>query len=373
MAIVKLVISFLLSLGQVLSPVGAWIMAGGEGAFFTDWSAEDEFTADDYIELQKTPGKDFVILNLADVQLDDDEVYGEYGESSNALIKKLIEDYKPDLITMTGDNAWGTMAYLEIIKLVDSYGIPWAPIMGNHDGQGCISEFWAAYHLSEAENCLFEFGPKDMGYGNYVINVTENGKIVHTIFMMDTHSDSTYTLENGKTVSAYDHLWDNQQAWYKWAVEGTAKLAGHTVESTVFIHIPVVEYYDAWEVYMGDTYKYGKIPEEYAPIAYGSKYEVGGIPRYEPGDGTIIKFNNGFFSLCKELGSTKNILAGHDHVNDFSILYEGIRLTYVVKTGPGCYYDESMIGGTTVTINSLGSAEITQHYYNLSDFGFTGE
>ncbi|MBQ3603001.1 MAG: metallophosphoesterase [Clostridia bacterium] len=367
---ITLVISFILAIGQVLSPVGALIKAGGEDAFFTEWSATDEFGADDYIELKKEPGKDFVILNLADLQLQDDEIYAKAGKYTFELVEKLVEDTDPDLITLTGDNAWDTMSYLETIKLVDSFGIPWAPVMGNHDGQGCISEFWAAYHISESENSVFEFGPADMGYGNYIVNVTENGRIVHTVFFMDTHNNRDYTLEDGTVVGGYDHLWENQMAWYEWAVKGIAKLANHTVPSTVFMHIPVVEYLDAWVKYMDGPYEFGTIDNKYYPIASGSKFEVGGFPCHEAGDGTVTLFNNGFFSLCQRLGSTKDIIVGHDHVNDFSILHEGIRLTYAVKTGFGSYWQPEFIGGTTVNINTFGIATITQHYYDLAENGW---
>ena len=355
MAIIKLIIAGILALGQILSPVGAWLANSGEGAFFTDWSREDEFTSEAYIELEKEAGKDFVILNLADVQLDDDELYEALGEESMALVAKLIEDKEPDLITLSGDNAWGTMTYLKLIELVDSYGIPWAAVMGNHDGQGCMSEFWAAYHLAEAENSLFQFGPDGMGYGNYVINITENGKIIHSVYMMDTHNNREYNI-NGETVKGYDHLWDDQIDWYKWCVEGTNAIAGKTVESTVIMHIPVYEYFDAWYAVSSDVDdangNLGTIDPAYADIASGRRGEYGGHP----------PVSNGFFTLCKELGSTKNMVVGHDHVNSSSIVHEGIRLTYGLKLGEGCYFEEGMTGGTTLSIHSDGSAT-TKHCY----------
>lgn len=363
MAILRLIMAGFLALGQILAPVGAWISNFGESAFFTEWSAEDEFTTDSYIELEKEVGEDFVVLNLADVQLDDDELYDSLGEESMALVAKLIEDMQPDLITLSGDNAWGTMTYLDLIKLVDSYGIPWAAVMGNHDGQGCISEFWAAYHLAEAENSLFEFGPEGMGYGNYLINITENGKIVHSVYMMDTHNNREYETADG-TIGGYDHLWDNQMDWYKWCVEGTNAIAGYNVPSTVIMHIPVVEYYDAWHAVATDideaNGKLGVI-ENPTDDVYGRRGETGGHP----------PVNNGFFALCKELGSTKHMIVGHDHDNDYSIVYEGIRLTYAVKTGAGCYYTEDMMGGTTLTIDSNGNGTITQNYYALTDGEWT--
>ncbi len=362
MAIIKLVISFFMSLSTILLPVAALIREGGEDAFFTHWSETDTIGKDQYIALEKDPDKDFVVLNLTDVQLDDDEVYGKQGIYTESLIRMLVDDHKPDLITLSGDNAWGTMAYIELINLVDSFGIPWAPVMGNHDGQGCISEFWAAFLLTQAENCLFRFGPRDMGYGNYFINVTENGKIIHTFFMMDTHNNGTFTDADGKEVEGYDHLWKNQQDWYKWAVNGIAAIAGKTVESTVIMHIPVVEYADAWDMVKMDKegHEYGVIDPSYSDIASGRRREyVCSSP-----------VNNGFFSLCKELGSTKNMLVGHDHVNDFSILYQGIRLTYAVKTGFSCYWDNDMVGATTITVNSLGNATIHQNYVDPAVNGF---
>ncbi len=361
MATIKLIIAFILSMCQIISPLIPWAATFGGGVYFSEWSAQDEFTADSYIELEKTPGDDFVILNLADVQISDDELFAAEGDNTKALLEKIVEDKQPDLITLSGDNAWDTVAYIKLIEWIDSFDIPWAPVMGNHDGQGCPNEFWAAYLYYEAENCLFEFGPKDMGYGNYIINITENGEIIHTLFMMDTHSSATFTLDDGTTIDCYDHLWDNQLDWYRWGVEGTKKLAGHTVESTVIMHIPVIEYRYAWaEAWDEENQCY---TPKYDSTSYGANFE----------DIWSSEVNNGFFDLCKELGSTKNMLVGHDHVNDSSILYQGIRLSYALKTGFGSYWIKEKIGGTTVTVNSAGNAQIQHHYYDIDELGYEFE
>ena len=70
--------------------------------------------------------------------------------------------------------------------------------------------------------------------------------------------------------------------------------------------------------------------------------------------------------MCKELGSTKNIVAGHDHVNNFSVEYQGIRLSYALKTGYGAYYDEDMAGASTVTVNKSGNAVVEHHFVDKS-------
>ena len=64
----------------------------------------------------------------------------------------------------------------------------------------------------------------------------------------------------------------------------------------------------------------------------------------------------GLFDAIKELGSTKNVLVGHDHINNFSINYEGIRLTYsMASSSVGL---KRVVGGTLLTINDEGKAVI---------------
>lgn len=72
--------------------------------------------------------------------------------------------------------------------------------------------------------------------------------------------------------------------------------------------------------------------------------------------------SNGFFDLIKEKGSTKNVLCGHDHVNDYSILYQGVRLTYTLKVGAGCYWEPELNGGTVLTVDGSGSASVAHHF-----------
>ena len=360
------IFAVLISLSSILSPVFLKWTQGETG--FVKWSKDDEFEISDTIEIQKKHGKDFVILNLTDCQLSFCESYKEEGKVLKYTIDKLVEETQPDLITVTGDNAWCTSAYLWFVKLMDSYNIPWAPIMGNHDGQSTPSEWWCAYQLANARNCLFKYGPEGMGYGNYIINVVEsdsNGykKYVHTLFMMDTHSNCDDN-ENGIINSVngsggYDNLWANQMEWYEWAVNGIKELNhGETVESTLFIHIPLCEYKDAMALTcdIDESGSFTGIKEEYKDTVFGANHE--GICS-APG-------NNGMFALIKSLGSTKNVICGHDHINSLSIPYEGVRLSYALKTGKGCYWEEGMNGGSVVTFGVDGEASFSHFYIDPS-------
>ncbi len=312
--------------------------------YFYKWNNALPFDLEKYvIEIKKNPEKDFVILNFGDIQCHDGEAYSEVGEFYEETIDKLIKKTKPDLITLTGDNAFDPFAYLRLINFIEKYNIPWAPVMGNADHEGLVSEFWIAYRLTKAKNCLFKCGPEGMGYGNYIINITENGKPIHTLFMMDTHH------EDGIQQGSYDHFYKEQIEWYKWAVEGIKNTVGRIVPSSVFMHIPVPEYLDAW--YSIQDGKGGLLPP-YDKVPFCKYQEEIGAPL----------FNFGFFELCKNLKSTKNMLCGHEHTNCFSIDYQGIVLTYVLKTGYGCYWEHETHGGTTLTVKSTGET-ITEHNY----------
>ncbi len=63
-----------------------------------------------------------------------------------------------------------------------------------------------------------------------------------------------------------------------------------------------------------------------------------------------------------EKGATTHVFVGHDHVNDYSVNYRGVTLTYGVKSSRQIYYDENMIGGTLISIATDGTVSIERKY-----------
>ena len=62
-------------------------------------------------------------------------------------IAELIENERPDLILLTGDIVYGEfddsgIIWTRIIDFMDSFGIPWAPIFGNHDNESAKGVAW---------------------------------------------------------------------------------------------------------------------------------------------------------------------------------------------------------------------------------------
>lgn len=330
------------------------------------FSYEDPFVLDSSPILQKDPEKDFVVLNLTDIQLTDHDLspFTPVAVQTFLYIDELIKRTNPSLITISGDIGCGyARATHAIATFIDSYGIPFAPVFGNHDHEihsadaNYTAEIFASY-----EHCLFQKGPKNLGVGNYMIHIMEGTRLVHTFFMMDSHDHATFKVD-GEEVYGYDHFWngENQQLdWYYWAVNGITAYQGEVVPSTVIAHIPLVQFKDAFE----NAWDYDKAPNPYDCEDYKNgcyKYDTAfGV--FWDGKVNSAPVDNGFFALMQAMGSTEHFIVGHDHTNNYSVMYEGIRLTYALKTGAGCYWNKRLNGGTTITVGSDGHATVAHEY-----------
>ena len=323
------------------------------------------------ITLKKNPGKDFIILNITDPQLGDPE--WEDGHVNRQIleytIRTLIEKVKPDLITVSGDLAWAgyNHAYTMLADYLESFQIPWAPIWGNHDNQNGadyidkIATRYLAY-----PHCVYEKGDPALGNGNYVIRIEENGKLVEAIFMMDSHDKADYTDEKGEIRQEWAKLIPAQMEWYK---EQSALLKGDGCkDATLILHIPIYAYRTASLAAFKEGLTLNEVTLEQAKKGecWNAGYEnsVGvqheGISSYPADDGV--------FTVLKEDGLVKHILAGHDHVNNWIITHEGITMIFALKAGAGCYWEPTLNGGTVFKVNQDGVASVAHEYVDISHF-----
>ena len=97
-------ILFFTAFQMLIGPFVGLVLHGGERGFFENWSKDQTFTRDYAVELEKDPDRDFVILNLTDIQLGDEAL-----EEGGAMVKRntdrIVEATKPDLITVSDFNA----------------------------------------------------------------------------------------------------------------------------------------------------------------------------------------------------------------------------------------------------------------------------
>lgn len=316
--------------------------------------------------IEKKPEKDFILLNLSDPQLGDLD-YGEDNLANKVLIRtitELIDAEHPDLITVSGDLAYGEQyrAYREFASMMESFGIPWAPVWGNHDDQ-CLSfpcEIAGKILRHHSPRfCLYEEGahPED-GRGNYFIGITENGKPVTAVFLQDSHDRDVC---NGK------------DCWGKLSPTQVERLEKDSLrfrkqgykDGLLVLHIPIYAYREAFEAAFSGICK----PEEVKPGESGApKYWNDG---YKDSFGVIHEgiasypAEEGAFAAIQRGGLIKAVIAGHDHVNNTSINWKGIRLVYSLKAGTGCYWDKELNGGTVIRIGSDGIREIVHRYVDV--------
>lgn len=297
----------------------------------------------------KMTGKEFKIINFADLQIDKLEQFGDDG-IPYLVVKEAIEAEKPDMITFSGDNAVGTLT-LELYKLIcdrlDVYEIPYFFVYGNHD-----RETLPANEIADVINSS-KYGHIKAGYteycmfGNYTIDIVNSkGKPVHRILMMDSAvSWDKYEVDFGYA----DEAKTGRNNWYKSMIEGIP------CESTIIMHIPFVDFLIVYD-------EYEKAQEANDEEKLKALAPIGPCRKKEGVNTSTLAGE--FFPVILECGNTKNVIVGHDHSNDYSLVYQGVRLTYSVKTGNGCYfYDETMCGCTSLTIDDKGNTTTDQRYY----------
>ena len=65
----------------------------------------------------------------------------------------------------------------------------------------------------------------------------------------------------------------------------------------------------------------------------------------------------------KQSNSLSHTFAGHDHVNAYSVDYQGVRLTYGLKSSRQFYYSEELVGGTLITLKvDTGNVSVDIEY-----------
>nr|MCR5278775.1 metallophosphoesterase [Lachnospiraceae bacterium] len=268
----------------------------------------------------------------------------------------------PDLIVFIGDNVTGGRnreRLKEFCDFVDSYGIYWCPILGNHEGDNPLSEkrrdmvkkmSGAKFCLLEADDKTLPDGRKVGRNGNYAIHLcNKDSKIFETLFFIDTGSDMTpkevkeHGLDSSRSYDAY--ILPTQIEWYR----GMVEKQGKGVRSVVFGHIPLPEFKLGYELATDNDREYS--------------HENGWISGYRRENVCCSPVNTGMFSAMLESDSTYAYFAGHDHINDFIVTYKGIMLGYNL---PGNYSSYNIISKKEKPI--FGGIDYPIQGYNIYTF-----
>ncbi len=322
-----------------------------------------------------TTDRDFVILQLTDVHIGGGAFSAGKDRSAMEAVAQLVYESKPDLVIITGDIAYpvpfqsGSFNNLnptkEFAALMESLGVYWTVVFGNHDTEAYsyynreeISKFYYNAEINFAHNdkahCLFQSGPADVdGYGNYIINVKNTqGIITQSLVLLDSHS---YTDGDYLGIRwAYDNIHQNQIDWYSREIDNidaqnkAIDPDSAMVKSLMFFHIPLHEYLDAWNEYVDN----GMQDTENVILKYGIAGESGKVVYAGIGEDEM-------FETILAKGSTQGIFCGHDHLNNFSLDYKGVRLTYGMSIDYLAYFGihkkTEQRGGTVITVSPDGA------------------
>lgn len=325
--------------------------------------------------------EDFKVVQLTDVHIGGGWMSLKKDGMALNAVAAMVTAEKPDLVVVTGDigypvpfqsGTFNNKSSAEIFaELMEQLGVYWTLCFGNHDTEAYSfysGEDMSEFYLSEKyEHCLFQAGPEDIsGYGNQVINIKQtNGVISQSLYILDSHSYTDGDIFG--VMWKYDNIHQDQIDWYKQNVEmynaenaeicKTLGIKESDVKSTMFFHIPLTEYRDAWCEYADNGFE----DTENVKLVYGTAGESKKVVYCGMGEDEL-------FETILELGSTTGIFCGHDHKNNFSLYYKGIRLTYGMSVDylayPGIYKLGSQRGCTVIMYSPDGTFDCTaENYY----------
>lgn len=314
-----------------------------------------------FFSIEKQDDEDFRILQLTDTHIGGGNLSKKNDKKTIDSMLNVINSVRPHLIILTGDvlyplslhtgNLNNEITAYAVVNFFESLGIPWTIVFGNHDNSAATtlnrSELADIFANDDLRYCLFNKNPIDenlSGYGNNVINVVnEDGTINNTLFLFDSHS----TVSAGK----YDKIHDDQVEWYKktvtdLSVEENGVAEGEKVKSLAFFHIPLEEYKTALELHKAGSgevkYLYGDADEKI--LCYETKKN---------------RAKGKLFDAIVGMSSTAATFCGHNHKNNFAIMYKGVQLTFgssMVYNGlSGIAKNDTYRGGTLITLDNGGN------------------
>ncbi|EAS35244.3 phosphoesterase [Coccidioides immitis RS] len=220
------------------------------------------------------------------------------------FVGKLLDEEKPDLVVLSGDQINGDTApdaQTATYKFADLFikrKIPYAAIFGNHDDEGNLDRTALMTLMQNLPYSLSKPGPVDVdGVGNYVVEILghSSSHSALSLYMLDTHKYSP----DERQYPGYDWLKPSQISWFKNTAQSLKKdhqAYTHIHMNLAFIHIPLPEYRNVKGSYHGNWLE--------APTA----------PR----------FNSGFKDALIE-ENVVLVSCGHDHANDYCMLEKNAK------------------------------------------------
>ncbi len=299
----------------------------------------------------------FKIVVFADCQDDADP-----NDKMIEMIENALDVEKPDLVAFTGDNvvvtiesSFRTGAQKIIQPLIDR-NIPYVYTFGNHDDEyGMSKETMHNVYMSLGTCLTYDADPSLNGFGNCNVPIysSTGNDIAFNLWMIDS-----LAYEVG--ITEYDHVREDQLAWYKKTSLELEEQAGHKVNSIMFQHIALPEIYNLLvedsggsKTYQGKTYR-----QELNENASGYLGEFPCPPRT----------NGGQFDALLERGDVLGVVTGHDHSNGFHGKYKGIGFLQMPGMSFQSYGDDNCRGYGVIEIDERDTSTYSTYIVPYIDF-----
>ena len=262
------------------------------------------------LTLKMKPNKPLKIVQFTDLHLMNDMK----DLKTKGLIKKMIHEHHPDWIVFTGDQ---TMAkdspklYKDLGLYMGQFKTPWSFIFGNHDTDEDVPYEALIDSIKDAKYLAFKPGNPQFGYSNYFIEIKEKKLTKGLFFLMDSHIDAFYMIDQ-KPTWGYGSLKEEQLLWMDSVINQYQTPYEKGPSSLLFCHIP---------------------PYEYKTITPSDKHAYIGSFNESPCTPPV---KNNLLEILNRTKSCKGIFVGHDHYNDYSFTIDNILFAYGRVSG---HYD----------------------------------
>ena len=276
-------------------------------------------------ELQFNKDGKFKIVQFTDVHF---KYKNPASDIALERINQVLDEEQPDFVIFTGDVVYSAPAdkgMLQVLEQVSKRKLPFVVTFGNHDNeQGMTREQLYDIIRQVPGNLMPDRG--SVLSPDYVLTVKASSdakKDAAVLYCMDSNSYSPL-----KDVKGYSWLTFDQVNWYRQqSAAYTARNGGKPLPALAFFHIPVPEYNEA-------------ASDENA-ILRGTRMEEACAP----------KLNTGMFTAMKESGDVMGIFVGHDHDNDYAVMWKGILLAYGRFTGGNTEYNHLPNGARIIVLD----------------------
>lgn len=256
------------------------------------------------------------------------DVHFQYGNPAFDIALKrmneVLDAERPDLVVLTGDVIYAApadTAMRTVLSCISSRKIPFVLTFGNHDNEHGKTR---AELYDVIRSMPFNIQP-DRGAvesPDYVLTLksSDGKRDAALLYCLDSHSYSQLA-----DVKGYDWLTFAQVNWYReQSAAYTTRNGGKPLPALAFFHIPLPEYNEA-------------AADENAMLM-GTRMEKA----------CAAAINTGMFAAMKEGGDVMATFVGHDHDNDYAVMWKGILLAYGRFTGGNTEYNHLSNGARVI-------------------------